>query len=271
METLDLKKLENFTITLAVHAGTILLKQRNQATIVTKKSNSLDFATSADVASEKYLRNKINRVFPSHGILGEEEGVTQADSDYMWILDPLDGTLDYQRGLSYFNVHIALEFKGQIMTGCVHRPMTGEVFSSSRGLGVRKNNSTITTSKVAELKESIIRVKLPRVTNAPEDIKKSVNLLHSLAKVTGLLREGWEDGIAMAEIASGSIEALIVPRIGPKWWDVAPGILMVEEAGGKVTDMYGSEIKNRDLSRGIVASNGKIHDQLLAIIRKELV
>lgn len=265
---LDFKELENFSVRLALHAGKILLKQRDHASIVTEKTNSLDFATTADFASEKYLRSEIACSYPSHGILGEEEGSTRADSEYTWILDPLDGTLDYKRGLSYFNVYISLECKGKIVTGCVHRPMTGETFSASKGFGVRKNNTTVTTSKVSELKESIIRVKLPRVTNVPEDIEKSVNLLHSLANITGLLREGWEDGIALSEIASGSIEAFIVPRIGPKWWDVAAGILMVEEAGGRVTDMYGNPIINRDLSKGIVASNGILHEKILDIIQK---
>lgn len=139
MKILDYKELENFSIKIALHAGTILLKQRNQTTIVTKKTNSLDFATSADIASEKYLRNEINHLFPSHGILGEEEGTTNADSDYTWILDPLDGTLDYKRGMPYFNVHVALECQGQIMIGCVYCPMTGEIYSSSKGCGVRKN------------------------------------------------------------------------------------------------------------------------------------
>lgn len=100
------------------------------------------------------------------------------------------------------------------------------------------------------------------------EIDKSIRILHSLAEVTGLIRDGWECGMALAEIASGSIEAYIVPRIGPKWWDVAPGILMVEEAGGKVTDMYGNPIINRDLSKGLVATNGKLHDKILDIIQK---
>ena len=89
-----------------------------------------------------------------------------------------------------------------------------------------------------------------------------------MGRVTGLLREGWEDGIALAEVASGSIEGFIVPRIGPKWWDVAAGILMVEEAGGKVTDMNGNPIINRDLLKGLVASNGILHNKILEIITK---
>lgn len=268
MKMLDLKELENFSITLANHAGKILLKQRNLASIVTKKTNSLDFATTADIASEKYLRNEINHLFPSHGILGEEEGTTNVGSVYTWIIDPLDGTLDYKRGMPYFNVHVALEYQGQIMIGCVYCPMTGEIYSSSRGYGVRKNNVSISVSKIHELHESIIRMKLPRVTISKLEIDKSIRILHSLAEVTGLIRDGWECGMALAEIASGSIEAYIVPRIGPKWWDVAPGILMVEEAGGKVTDMYGNSIVNRDLSKGLVASNGIIHNKILDIVQK---
>lgn len=268
MNSINLKELENYSIRLALEAGKILLKQRIHASIVTEKTNSLDFATTADIASEKYLRSEINRRFPSHRILGEEEGVTKADSEYTWILDPLDGTLDYKRGMPYFNVHIALEHHGQIVVGCVYRPMTGEAYSSSKGFGVRKNNVTASVSNTHALHESIIRMKLPRMTISKLEIDKSVHILHSLAEATGLIRDGWECGIALAEIAAGSIEAFIVPRVGPKWWDVAPGILMVEEAGGKVTDMSGSPIINRDLSNGLVATNGVLHKKILAIIQK---
>lgn len=270
MKSVDFPEYEKVAVTLARHAGKILLDYRGKAAIVVEKEKTLDFATEADIASEKYLRSEINHLFPSHGILGEEEGTTNVGSVYTWIIDPLDGTLDYKRGMPYFNVHVALEYQGQIIIGCVYCPTTGEIYSSSKGCGVRKNKISVTVSNIDELHESIIRMKLPRVTISKLEIDKSIRIFHSLAEVTGLIRDGWECGMALAEIASGSIEAFIISRVGPKWWDVAPGILMVEEAGGKVTDMYGSEIKNRDLSKGIVASNGKIHDQLLDIIRKEI-
>lgn len=268
MKAIDYSEYENVAVTLAQHAGKILLDYRGKAAIVVEKGKTLDFATEADIASEKYLRSEINRLFPSHGILGEEEGTTNADSDYTWIIDPLDGTLDYKRGMSYFNVHIALEYQGQIVIGCVYCPMTGEIYSSSRGCGVRKNNISVSVSKIHELDESIIRMKLPRVTISKLEIDKSIRILHSLAVVTGLIRDGWECGMALAEIASGTIEAFIVPSIGPKWWDVAPGILMVEEAGGKVTDMFGNFIINRDLSKGLVASNGILQNKILDIVQK---
>lgn len=266
MKKLDFKELEDFSVRIAHSAGAILLSERPNASIVTTKAHSLDFATTGDIASEKYLRREINQKFPSHGILGEEEGTTNSDSDYTWVLDPLDGTLDYKRGLTSFNVHIALEYKGVLIVGCIYRPMTAELFTASKGLGVKKNGISAKTSKIESLKESIVRIKLPRATTSPADLDVSITIIRLLAQDTGLLREGWEDGVALGDVAAGSIEGFIVPRVGPKWWDVAAGILMVEEAGGKVTDMVGNKIKNRDLSKGIVASNGKIHEELLKII-----
>lgn len=268
MKSVDYPEYEKVAVTLARHAGKILLDYRGKAAIVVEKGKTLDFATEADIASEKYLRNKINHLFPSHGILGEEEGATNVGSVYTWIIDPLDGTLDYKRGLPYFNIHIALEYREQIIVGCVYCPMNSEIFSSSKGLGVRKNNLPVRVSNIHELKESFVRMKLPRVTLTQVELDKSIRILHSLARVTGLIRDAWECGMALAEIAAGSIEGFIMPRTGPKWWDVAPGILMVEEAGGKVTDMYGNLIINRDLSKGLVASNGILHNKILDIVQK---
>ena len=111
-------------------------------------------------------------------------------------------------------------------------------------------------------------MKLPRVTITPKEIDSSVRILHLLAESTGLIRDGWECGMALAEIAAGSIEAFIVPRSGPKWWDVSAGIIMVEEAGGKVTDMLGNPIIHHDLSKGLIASNGLLHDKILDIVQE---
>ncbi len=262
------KELETFAVEMAIDAGKILLEYQHKAKIVTQKTSSLDFATEADLASENYIRGEIGKRFPSHGILGEEQGVTNSESDYIWIVDPLDGTLDYTRGFSSFDVFIALEHKSQLIVGCVYRPTTNNTFSSSKGFGTRKNNTQVNVSDVTSLEESIIYFSLPRHSTPAEEAVRSLRVLQPLVMEAGLVRDAWEGGMVMANVAAGSGEACIFERIGPKWWDVAAGILMVEEAGGRVTDLYGEKISNHDLTRGLVASNGKIHDQLLALTQK---
>ncbi len=268
MDVSENKELEAFAVELAKNAGKILIEFQQKTKIVTQKTNSLDFATEADLASEKYIRSEITKRFPSHGILGEERGVTNSESDYIWIVDPLDGTLDYTRGFSSFDVLIALEHKSQLVVGCVYRPTTNNTFSSSKGFGTRKNNKQVNVSDVSSLEDSIIYFSLPRHSTPAEETGRSLRVLHPLVKETGLVRDAWEGGMSIANVAAGSAEACIFKKTGPKWWDVAAGILMVEEAGGRVSDLHGEKIANRDLTRGLVVSNGKIHDQLLALIQK---
>lgn len=268
MKLLNNREYEKVAVKLALHAGKILLDYRGKAAIVVEKGKALDFATEADIASERYIRSEIGKMFPSHGVMGEEEGFTNKDNEYLWIIDPLDGTLDYTRGLSSFDVHIALECKGELIAGCVYKPLTGEVFSVAKGYGVKKNDQPVRVSENYRLNNSILYMMLPRRSNTREEIHRSVRILEIAAYQIGLIRDAWEVGLALANVVSGSTDAFLLAKQDPKWWDVAPGILMVEEAGGKVTDMYGNPTKNRDLSNGLVATNGVLHDKILDIVQK---
>lgn len=268
MKNLSPRMLEKIAVELAKKAGRKLRKYRSRVEIVKNKGRALDFATEADIEVEKFLRSEIGRIFPDHGIVGEEEGVTNPKAEYVWFLDPLDGTIDFIRGFPTFNVLIAIEHIGKLIVGCVHRPLLNETFSGARRSGVRSNTTAANVSNAGSLQEAMIHFKLPRCVHGRNEIKQTSEILNGLANEVGLIREGWEDSVGMASVASGMSEAFILTISGTKWWDVAPGILMVEEAGGKVTDMFGEPIKHHDLSRGLVASNGKIHQQLLEIIRK---
>lgn len=268
MEVLNLDEIEIFSIELAKNAGKILLNFRDKAKILTTKSNALDVATEADIASETYMCDEIAKRFPSHGIFGEERGAVNDDREYVWVIDPLDGTIDYVRGMPYFGVLLALEYKRKPMLGCVHRPVANETFSGYAGGGVRKNRILVKVSQVNSLRDAIVHVKLPRNVNTEKETADTVQFMGRLAKVTGLIREDWEDAVSLAQIAAGSTEGEVTFKRTQSWWDFAPGIALVEEAGGKVSDLYGDPIKNRDLSRGVVASNGKIHDQLLQLIQE---
>ena len=267
MKAIDYPKYEQFAVSLAQHAGKILLDYRGKAAIVVQKGKALDFAPEADIASERYIRSEIGKMFPSHGVMGEEEGFTNKDNEYLWVIDPLDGTLEYKRGSSSFDVHIALEYKGELIAGCVYKPLTEEIFSVAKGYGVKENEQTVRVSEIYRLNNSILYMMLPRSSNTSEEIHRSVRILEIAASQIGLIRDAWEVGLALANVASGSTDAFLLVKQDPKWWDVAPGILLVEEAGGKVSDMYGGPIINRDLSKGLVATNGQLHDKILQIVK----
>lgn len=268
MKSIDYPEYENVAVTLAQHAGKILLDLRGKASVVVDKGHVLDFATEADLASERYIRSEIGKRFPDHGVMGEEEGITNQESDYLWIIDPLDGTLDYTRGFSSFDVHIALEFRKSLIAGCIYKPLTDELFSASKNGGVKKDHHKVQVSSVTSMEKAILHVKLPRVTYLPEERQQVIRILDSLSQKAGLIRAAWELGLALANVSAGSAEGVVLTKLGKFWWDVAPGILMVEEAGGKVTDLYGGTIANRDLSKGLVATNGKLHDKILQIIKE---
>lgn len=267
MKPVDYQEYKKFAVSLALHSGKILLDYRGKAAIVVDKGHVLDFATEADLASEHYIRNEIGKKFPDHGVMGEEGGITKQEADYLWIIDPLDGTLDYTRGFSSFDVHIALEFRKSLIAGCIYKPLTGELFSVSKDGGVKKDHHKVQVSSVSSMEKAILHVKLPRVTYSPEERLQAIRVLDSLSQKAGLIRAAWELGLALANVSAGSAEGVVLTKLGKFWWDVAPGILMVEEAGGKVTDMYGRPILNRDLSNGLVATNGILHDEVLHLIQ----
>jgi len=269
--TEELKTLQLFAERTAIEAGKILLRYKAKAKVVTRKTDFHDVATEADIASEKFILGEISRHYPGHSVLAEESGQSSQSSQYTWIIDPLDGTKEYVRGLNTYNVSIALEYRGGIVAGTVYKPETRETYFAGRGLGVRYNGRKVHCSQVSSLKDSHVYTHLPKYNDTESDRKKSLSMLEMVVSHAHRVRTLADDVISLAYIAQGASEGFYLISTFPKWWDVAAGILMVEEAGGKVTDMYGKPIKNRDLSKGIVASNGKIHEELLKIINGVLV
>lgn len=268
MSKRDYLEFQKFGEKLALKAGSILLEHRNKASIQKRKSDYLDIVTDADLASEKYLTEEIHKKYPDHNTLTEEHGDEMRRSDFNWIIDPLDGTKEFIRGTPIFNVSIALEYKEDLVAGVSFRPVSNELFSCSKDNGAYLNGRQLHVSSETDLKNSMIWTHLPHYKNSEEEINFSLALVKYLARNCYRVRAFPEDVATLSWLSLGGLEGFILNVNGPKWWDVAPGILMVREAGGKVTNLEGDKLRNRDLSKGIVASNGKIHDQLLKIISK---
>ena len=254
---------------LARQAGEILQEYREEAVIRKQKGDALDITTDADLASERFLTKEFHKLFPDHNIFAEEHGDELRRSDFTWIIDPLDGTKEYTRGLPLYSVLIALEYKREVVVGVVFRPSTDELFSASKGRGALLNGKKIFVSKESELKNSFIWTHLPTYKTSKKDSIFIWDVMGKLRTEVYRIRANWEDATTLCWLAQGGLEGFVLtlPQVN-EWWDVAPGLLMIEEAGGKVTDMYGEKIKNRDLSKGIIASNGKIHQELLKYFKQ---
>ncbi len=251
---------------IADKAATLLKEYQKKVRTISFK-DKVDLVTSADLASEKLIINLIHQKYPTHGIYSEEAKDVYK-GEYSWIIDPLDQTKEYSRGLSEYNCLIAIEHKRQLKVGVIKRVGINEVYSCASEFGAFLNGQKISVSNTTALDKSFIGIHLPTSTTPISQIDSMLRLTRNLIMSTYRLRPGWDDAKILGWVAQGVLEAhIITSGIKNGWYDLASGILLVEEAGGVVTNLQGEPIKNRDLSRGIVASNGKIHEELLSLIR----
>lgn len=265
----ELTHIRKVTESIAINAGKILLNYRGKAQIIRSKTDNLNIVTQADEASEKYILTEISKNFPRHSYLSEESGEKKSRSPFRWIIDPLDGTKEFKRGLFHFSVNIALEYQGKLIVGVIYIPVVNELYSAALDLGVTLQGQTISVSNVTKLSDSIIVTHLPH-----SNIDKDTFDIH-WKKISEV---GWNsyrqraiasDIFSLCWIALGAFEGFYVTLKYPNWWDIAPGLIMVSEAGGKVTTSKGNPLNEESYKKeGILVTNGKIHQQLLRIINK---
>src|SRR5580692_4903842 len=204
-----------------------------------------DLVTEADRASERLVIERLRSHFPTHSIVAEEGGGHTGSSEYCWYVDPLDGTTNFAHGFPIFNVTLALEQAGELIAGVIFDPTRNEMFSSERGGGAYLNNRRIRVSKVARGFPS-----LKRHDNV------NVHFYYQLAMVTHGVRRAGSAALDLAYVASGRLDAFW--EFGLKPWDMAAGILLVGEAGGKCSDMRGGPVALRNPH--LLADNGTIHE-----------
>ncbi len=261
---IDLNQALKFSQKLALQVGKTLLKRQEDVQIKAYKDRQ-DIVTNIDLEAEKLIINAIEKQYPNHNIVSEEKGKLNKKSDYIWYIDPLDGTKEYFRGLPIFNINITLEQKQETLLGLVYMPKTNQLFTAIKGQGAFENAKKIKVSKEKELKNSFIYTQLPNYKMSLVRTKKIWSTMDRLSRLCYRLRSFQADILSLCWLAQGGLEGFFVFEM-EKWWDVGAGILIIQEAGGKVTNIKGELIKNRDTSEGIVASNGKIHDQLIEIL-----
>ncbi|MFB3904711.1 MAG: inositol monophosphatase [Acidobacteriota bacterium] len=243
----------------ALEAGA-LLRKRFRTDFRVSKKGPIDFVTEMDVRAEQLILDRIRSAYPNHRILAEEAGPNSNDSRFNWLVDPLDGTTNYAHGFPAFCVSIALEHDGKLETGVIYDPMAGELFSASRGGGAFLNDQPIRVSEEEALGESLLGTGF---SYDPDGLRVNLRLFHEfMTRAAGVRRVG-SAARDLAYVACGRFDGVWEFQLHP--WDVAAGMLLVEEAGGRVTSFDGRPCTPRD--QRILLTNGRIHDAMLEVLR----
>ncbi len=225
---------------------------------IATKSNETDLVTRIDKESEARIREILLSAYPEHAVLGEEEG-QRGDALYRWIVDPLDGTLNYAHGFPFYCVSIGLEVRGVLEVGVVLDSVRNELFTATRGGGALLNGAPIAVTKEDTLRRSML------ATGFAYDPETAVDNVAVFGRMLGLCRTVRRPGAAaldLAYAACGRIDGFWELNLNP--WDVAAGVLLVTEAGGQVTGGTGKPYQLGE--KVLIASNGALHDKMLAAL-----
>lgn len=242
----------------AREAGELLRTRFGRHLQIRSKGVRSNLVTDADTQSEELIRAAIARRFPDDAVLGEEEGL-RGKSSARWIIDPLDGTTNFTHGYPFFSVSIAFETDGAVVLGVVYDPMRDELFVAQRGEPSRCNGGAINVSKTAQLRDGLLVTGFPPFGGGePPNLAPFEELM-----VSGqALRRDGSAALDLCYVAAGRFDGFWEPDLHA--WDIAAGALIVEQAGGRVSDYRGGPLA---LDGGqIVASNGLIHDEMISVL-----
>jgi myo-inositol-1(or 4)-monophosphatase len=241
---------------IAHEAGTLLMDYFARRVTFEYKGD-VDLVTEADRASERLIVERLQERWPEHGIVGEEGTRSSPDADYRWYVDPLDGTTNFAHGFPVFCVSIALVRKDeQLETGVLYDPTRDEMFSAERGQGATLNGAAIHVSKTASLAESLLGTGFP---SHKRHQNPNIHFYHQITLRSHGLRRAGSAALDLANVASGRYDGFWEFNLNP--WDTAAGVLLVREAGGRVTGFDGGPF-HLD-SREVMATNGLIHQELM--------
>ena len=234
---LDLNLAQAVARDAAIQAGDWLKQNQQKVMVLKSKADQLDLQTTADIEAEKLIFAVIEKSFPDHNLFSEEKGLVDKKSPFTWVVDPLDGTK--------------------------------ETYTGAKNLGGFKLQQHLSASKESDIKKSFIYY---RLSKQPHDQKlhgRVVEVLSKLLPAAYRVRGSTYDVMSICYVAQGAAEGLVIlPGLGVNWWDVAPGIVVANEAGAKITNAYGRPFKNQVMNDGLVITNGLIHEQLLDIINQ---
>lgn len=262
MSKVPLRQLENAAVSAALAAGRVLRKHFGKPISIREKSNA-SLVTNADVEAEETCIKLLLKKFPDFGILAEESDPRRSRGEGRWVIDPLDGTTNFVHRFPMFCVSIAAEWEDKVVVGVIYHPILREMVIAVRGRGATLNGKKISVSKTRKLAESLL------TTGFTYQKKK---LLHAemgaferLSQIARAVRRPGSAALDMAYTGRGVFDGFWERNLAP--WDVAAGSLIVEEAGGKVTDFQGKPFSIH--ARELVASNGILHNSLIQTLSPE--
>ncbi|WP_148092063.1 inositol monophosphatase family protein, partial [Paenibacillus sp. 598K] len=259
-------------INCAAKAGEWIKTKLGAYASLTIKSSTSDLVTEVDKGSEKLIRSLILTHFPDHAFLGEEGVQAGAaasrkaleemrEEEYLWIVDPIDGTTNFVHGFPFFVVSIALAYRGEVIVGVVYDPSRDELFVAEKGKGAYVHGARMEVSKEQQLSDSLIATGFP----ADQQTALPINLkgIQAIAPQVRNLRVAGSAALHLAYVAAGRLSGFW--EIGLSSWDMAAGTLLVQESGGVVTDTEGAGYHLG--VRNVVASNGAVHEELIAALQ----
>ena len=255
----------NIAVRAARAAGDLIVRAMDRVDLlnITLKSRN-DFVSDVDRQAEHEIVNILQRAYPSHAVLGEEHGAQGPTSDYVWVIDPLDGTTNFLHGVPQFAVSIALFYRGKVERGVVYDPVKQELFTAERGAGAALNNRRIRVTRQKGLSGALLGTGIPFKDQSYLDAY--LGMLKDLLKDAAGIRRAGSAALDLAYVACGRFDGFW--EIGLEQWDMAAGVLLVQEAGGLVSDLEGGD---RYFESGsIVCANPKLHGPMLELIQPHL-
>ena len=254
-------EIKETAIDAARKAGRMLKERLGNAGCVEYKG-AVDIVTEMDRRAEALIISRIRETFPDHGFLTEESAEITSASGRRWIIDPLDGTTNYSHGFPMFCVSIAFEDSGGVATGVIYDPMLDELFVAEKGKGATLNGSPVKVSSTDKLDKSLL------ATGFPYDLRTSENNnldhFYNFAVRAQAIRRAGSAALDMCYIACGRFDGFWEMKLNP--WDTAAGALMIEEAGGGLSDFSGGEFSI--YGKECLATNGRIHAEMLDVLMK---
>lgn len=259
----DFSEITKGAIEAALEAGKILKKGFNTSFEITKKEGVHNLVTTFDLKSEKCIISFINENFKDHSILSEEKGKIKKSAEFEWIIDPLDGTVNFAHSIPFFAVSIGVTKNSNIISGVIYNPMLDEMFVAEKSKGSFLNGKKIHVTEQKDIFDSFVATGFPY--NLNDNPENCIDNFTKIAKLGLPIRRLGSASLDLAYVASGRFDIFWENILKP--WDVAAGILLVEEAGGKISDIKGKKLELKN-NISITATNSYLHENFLKILNK---
>lgn len=255
----------NIALRAARKAGESIVRASDDLHRFEVKSKGVNnFVTEVDIAAEQEIIYHLQKAYPDHAILGEESGlIGNEDAEYRWIIDPLDGTTNFVRGIPHYAVSIGCTYRGKLEHAIVLDPVRREEFIASRGQGAQLNGHRIRVSELPGLEGALLGTGIPFKNHCDDQLEPYSESINQLASRCAGIRRGGAASLDLAYVAAGRLDAFW--EIGLSPWDLAAGVLLIREAGGLVADIDGSE--NYMESGNIVCGNAKCFKPVLQVVK----